>query len=173
MTTFTEKFEAAFAKLNNAIAGGVALSVGLFTVLVPLDFFVRKLNWGSLEWLNESATYFLYIGVFLSATWVLQQGAHVRVDIILSLLPPKAAATMERGIDLAGMVLCLIMAYLGSQSTLAAYALGSLPDKDLRIPNWIILVIFTVSFLLLAIEFLLRYHRAGLRGYVAEESVGF
>ena len=73
----------------------------------------------------------------------------------------------------ASALLCLAMALFGYEGTVSAYVLGTLPDKNMQIPNWIILVVFTVSFLMLAIEFLLRFRRAGQLGYVAEESVGF
>ena len=38
----------------------------------------------------------------------------------------------------------------------------TLPDKDLRIPNWIVVVFFAFSFLMLAIEFLLRFRKTRL-----------
>ncbi|WP_147335736.1 TRAP transporter small permease [Pseudotabrizicola alkalilacus] len=173
MADLLKTFEVFFVKLNTAIAACVALSIGMFTLLVPLDFVLRKLRMGGLEWLNEGAEYFLFFGVFLSATWVLQQGAHVRVDIIISNLPARAAAWLERVMDLMGAALCGIMAYLGTRSTVSAYILGTLPDKDLRLPNWVVLTVFAVSFVLLTIEFLLRYFRAGRHGYVAEASAGF
>lgn len=168
-----ETFEGAFAKLNEALAACVAISIGVFALLVPLDFALRELGLGGLEWLNEGAEYFLYFGVFLSATWVLRKGAHVRVDIVLTVLPPRATVIVERFTDLVGALLCAIMAYLGAKGTISAYILETLPDKDLRIPNWYILIVFSISFALLTIEFLLRCHRAGREGHVAESNVGF
>jgi TRAP-type transport system small permease protein len=173
MADLLKTFEALFKKLNAAIAGAVAVSIGLFTLLVPLDFILRKLRLGGLEWLNEGAEYFLFFGVFLSATWVLQKGAHVRVDIVISNLPARAAAWLERVMDLAGAALCAVMAYLGAKSTVTSFVLGTMPDKDLRIPNWIVLAVFCIAFILLTIEFLLRYLRAARLGYVAEASAGF
>ncbi len=55
MTAIIDRFEAAFERLNLAIAALVALSIGAFAVLVPLDLFIRKLGWGNLAWLNEGA----------------------------------------------------------------------------------------------------------------------
>lgn len=173
MADLLNAFEVFYLKLNTAIAAAVAVSIGLFTLLVPLDFILRKLRMGGLEWLNEGAEYFLFFGVFLSATWVLQKGAHVRVDIVISNLPARAAAWLERVMDLAGAALCALMAYLGSKSSVTTFILGTMPDKDLRIPNWVVLVVFTLAFILLTIEFLLRYARATRRGYVAEASAGF
>ncbi len=161
MTAFLDRFEAAFDRLNLVIAALVAVSIGLFTLLVPLDLFLRKLGWGNLPWLNEGAEYALYIGVFLSSAWVLSKGAHVRVDIIIAALPDKAAKGLERALDLAGAVLCGLLCYFGLTGAIGEFIAETLPDKDLRIPNWYMLAVFAISFALLAVEFLLRYRRAG------------
>lgn len=161
MTAFLDRFEAAFEKLNLAIAAVVAMSIGLFAVLVPLDLFLRKLEWGNMSWLHEGAEYALYVGVFMSAAWVLNKGAHVRVDIVIASLPDRAAARLERAVDLAGAILCAALCYFGATGAIGEYILGTLPDRDLRIPNWFILAIFSLSFALLTIEFLLRYRRVG------------
>ncbi|MEM6897917.1 MAG: TRAP transporter small permease [Pseudomonadota bacterium] len=173
MTALLDGFDRLFARLNTAIASCVALSIGLFAVLLPLDFALRKLRLGGLEWLNEGAEYFLYFGVFLSATWVLQKGAHVRVDIVLSLLPRRGALALERAMDLFGAALCAAMAYYGYLGSYFAYILDTLPDKDLRIPNWIILAVFTAAFVLLTIEFLLRFYRSTRDGEIPETEMGF
>ena len=173
MASLIDKFETLFEKFNLFLAVCVAGSIGLFAILVPFDFFSRKLGWRGLEWLNEGAEYGLYAGVFLSEAWVLYKGAHVRVDIILTALPANLSARVERMIDLFGALLCLGMAYFGANGTLSSYAFGSLPDKDLQVPNWIVLAVFTVSFIMLAIEFLFRFRRAGRPDHKVSTDIGF
>ncbi|MBU0643817.1 MAG: TRAP transporter small permease [Alphaproteobacteria bacterium] len=173
MTPLIDKFEILFEKFNIWIAICVAGSIGLFAALVPFDFFSRKLGGRGLEWLNEGAEYGLYAGVFLSSAWVLYKGAHVRVDIILTALPARIGAKVERAIDLSGALLCLLMAYFGAKGTFSSYIFWSLPDKDLQVPNWIVLGIFTVSFVMLAIEFLFRYRRAGRPDHEISTDIGF
>ena len=161
MTVFLDRFEAAFEKLNLVIAALVAASIGVFALLVPLDLFIRKLGWGNFAWLHEGAEYALYVGVFLSAAWVLNRGAHVRVDIVIASLPERGANNLERSIDIIGAVLCAALCYFGASGAIGEYVLGTLPDKDLRIPNWYMLAVFSISFALLTVEFLLRFRRAG------------
>ena len=114
---------------------------------------------GSLWWLFEGVEYALYFGVFLSAPWVLQQGAHVRVDVLIAALPFHAARVLNRAVDAGGIALCLLLCFYGIRATISEYQDGTLPDKDLRIANWIVLSAFAISFLLLAIEFALRLRR--------------
>lgn len=173
MAPLIDRFEIFFEKFNLCVAVCVAGSIGVFAALVPFDFFSRKLGWRGLDWLNEGAEYGLYAGVFLSAAWVLYKGAHVRVDIILTALPARLSARVERAIDLFGALLCLGMAYFGAKGTLSSYVFGSLPDKDLQIPNWIVLAVFTASFIMLAIEFLFRYRRAGRPDHTISTDIGF
>ena len=111
--------------------------------------------------------------MFLSAAWVLNKGAHVRVDIIIAALPDRVALRLERVLDIAGALLCAVLCYCGVAGMISEYAFGTLPDKDLRIPNWYMLLVFGLSFALLTVEFLLRYRRAGKAGAMASSDAGF
>ncbi len=166
-------FEAGFEQVNRFIAALVALSIGVFALLIPIDLFLRKLGWGNLPWLHEGAEYALYVGVFLSAAWVLNKGAHVRVDIVIAALPGPVALRLEKLLDIGGALLCAAMCYCGLAGMISEFDLGTLPDKDLRIPNWYMMLVFAASFALLAIEFLLRYRRAGKAGEIASSEAGF
>jgi len=159
-----DRFETWFNAFNTLIAGMVAASIGCFAVLIPFDLMLRKLKWGNLPWLGEGIEYALYVGVFLSAAWVLQKGAHVRVDIIIAALPKRLAIRMERVIDIVGAILCAVLCYYGVTAAITEYMDETLPDKDLRIDNWYMMVAFALAFALLTIEFLLRVRRAGEAG---------
>ncbi len=156
-----DAFDAAFARLTVWLAVLVAVSIGLLAVLIPLNLLLIKLQWGSLAWLHEAVEYALYVGVFIGAPWVLRQGSHVRVDVVTAALPKPAAAVLEKVLDVAGVLLCLLLCVYGLRATIAEFVDGTLPDKDLRIENWYMMAVFAVSFFLLAIEFALRFRRAG------------
>jgi len=154
-----DSFEAGFRQLTLFLASLVALSIGLIAVLIPLNLFLVKSQLGSIWWLYEAVEYTLYVGVFIGAPWVLQQGAHVRVDVVVSGLPTGVAAHLERALDVAGASLCFFLLYYGVRAAVSEFEDGTLPDKDLRIANWYMLTVFAASFLMLAIEFLLRLRR--------------
>jgi TRAP-type C4-dicarboxylate transport system permease small subunit len=164
MSKVIDRFEVWFNAFNTFIAALVALSIGAFAVLIPIDLLLRKLRWGNFPWLGEGIEYALYVGVFLSAAWVLQKGAHVRVDIIVAALPKRVAVRMEKALDIVGAVLCAVLCYYGVDAAIIEYVDQTLPDKDLRIDNWYMMVAFALAFALLTIEFLLRIRRAGDAG---------
>ena len=155
-----DTFEAGFNKAIYFLAGLVAASIGSIAVLIPLNLFLVKFQLGSMWWLYEAVEYVLYVGIFIGAPWVLQQGAHVRVDVLVSLLPRAAAARLEQALDIAGAALCTFLCVYGLRMTISEFQDGIYPDKDLRIQTGYMMTVFASSFALLAIEFLLRLRRA-------------
>ncbi|MFP6710477.1 MAG: TRAP transporter small permease [Rhodospirillales bacterium] len=151
-----DKFEAGFNRLTHFCAALVAISIGLMALLIPLSLFLVKFKLGSIWWLNESIEYVLYFGVFIGAPWVLQQGAHVRVDVLTSALPESAARKLDGLINLFGIALCILLCIYGTRAGIAEFIDQTMPDKDVKIANWIVVTVFAFSFLMLAIEFLLR-----------------
>ena len=160
MASRIDAFEAAFARFVEWLAVLVAASVGLIAVLIPLNLFLVKVEWGTFPWLFEAVEYALYVGVFIGAPWVLRQGAHIRVDVVTSALPAGVAARLEKVLDVAAGALCLLLCVYGLRLTILEFEDGTLPDKDLRIDNWYMMAVFALSFFLLAIEFALRFRRA-------------
>jgi len=168
-----DRFDAVFRRFNVFIAGLVAISIAGFAVLIPLDLVIRNLGWGNMPWLYEGIEYALYFGVFLGATWVLQQNAHVRVDVITASLPKKTARLLEMVVDIFGAVLCAFMCFYGIRATIQDFVDNNLPDKDLVIPSWYLMLAFAITFLFLTIEFLLRSRRAILGRVEEHAETGF
>ena len=160
MNLFLDRFETGFNRFTHLCAALVAISIALMAFLIPLNLFMVKAQLGGIWWLFEGVEYVLYCGVFIGAPWVLQKNAHVKVDVLLVNLPKTAALKLERLIDLLGLVICGILCFYGTRATHMEWIDGTLPDKDLRIANWIILSVFALSFAMLSIEFLLRMRRA-------------
>ena len=153
-------FEVGFNRLIFSLAALSAISIGIYSVLIPVNLFLVKFQFGNIWWLYEGVEYALYVGTFLGAPWVLQQGAHVRVDILVMALPKAGAARLERVLNLFGAALCLFLFFYGVRATISEFRDGTIPDKVLQIKNWYMMAVFSLSFLLLAIEFLLRLRRA-------------
>ena len=153
-------FEVQFNRACVFLAALVAGSIGLIAVLIPLNLFLIKVQWGSIWWLYEAVEYALYFGVFMGAPWVLQQGAHVRVDVVPSALPTEIAARLEQVIDVAAAALCALLCSYGVRAAISEFQDGTLPDKDLRIESGYMVAVFAISFFLLGVEFLLRLRRA-------------
>jgi TRAP-type transport system small permease protein len=168
-----ELFEAGFNRLIHFLAAMTAASIGLYAVLIPLNLLLIKTHLGNMWWLYEGIEYALYIGAFMGAPWVLQQGAHVRVDVLLLAIPKEAAVKLDRFLNLFGAGLCLFLCLYGVRATISEFQDGTVPDKVLQIKNWYMMSIFAMSFLLLAIEFLLRLRHTEAAEEIAPSEAGF
>ena len=160
MNSLLDRFEIGFNRFTHICAALVAVSIALMAFLIPLNLFMVKAQLGGIWWLFEGVEYVLYMGVFIGAPWVLQKNAHVKVDVLLVNLPKNAAVKLERFIDFLGLVICGLLCFYGIRATHIEWIDGTLPDKDLRIANWLVLSVFALSFAMLTIEFLLRMRRA-------------
>ena len=138
----------------------MALSLGLFAIAIPLDLLMRRAGLGNMPWLYELIEYVLYAGVFLGTPWVLREGAHVRVDLLVSALPSPVAVRLEQLLDLVGAAVAAGLVYYGWRATIESFVGDSRQFKTLIIFDWWLMAIFTFAMLLLCAEFLLRLRRA-------------
>jgi TRAP-type C4-dicarboxylate transport system permease small subunit len=112
-----------------------------------------------LAWSNEVSEGMLYLLTLCVAPWLLRQGQHIRVDILLRALPPRVAYAFEWLGDAIGLVTCVVMAGFAGQAAWASYKAGALNIKTLVTPEWWWLSPLPLVFVLLAIEMGFRMAR--------------
>jgi TRAP-type C4-dicarboxylate transport system permease small subunit len=146
-------------RLFEALASLAALILLAMVVLVTADIVLRNLVGRGFAWSNEVTEYALYIITLLTAPWLLRRGQHVRIDMMLALVPPRVAWLCEAAADMLGFAACIVLLWYGAAITLQSVRLGSLTIKNLVFPEWWLLWPLPVCFALLALEFVLRFHR--------------
>ena len=132
------------------------------TLLIGIDVLLRNLGAGGIAPSNELSEYALYLVTLIAAPGVLRQGQHIRVEIVLRLLPEQVGWALEWLCDAVGLTCCLCFVWYGARVTLESLASSSLSIKTLVIPEWWLLLPMPAAFALLALEFLFRMHRLAL-----------
>ena len=127
--------------------------------LVTADIVLRNLMRTGFSWANEITEYALYLITLLTAPWLLRRGQHVRIDLLLTVLPARVAWLMEALSDILGFVVSLVLVRYGALMTYDSWQLGALTIKNLVFPEWWLLAPLPVFFVLIAAEFLFRLHR--------------
>ena len=110
-------------------------------------------------WSNEVSELLLYAITLLAAPWLLREGRHIRVDIVLRVLPRRTAYACEWIADALGLVSCLWMVVYGGSATWKSAQSSALSIKTLVMPEWWFLAPLPICFALLAIEFVFRMRR--------------
>jgi TRAP-type C4-dicarboxylate transport system permease small subunit len=157
---------AAFGRLLDALATAAALILLAMVVIVTADILLRNVVGASFSWANEVSEYALYLMTLLTAPWLLRRGQHVRLDIILTMVPPRVAWLMEAAGDVLGFAVCLTLIRYGLDMTLDSARIGAVTIKNLVFAEWWLLAPLPAAFALLAVEFVFRFQRllAGERG---------
>ncbi len=148
-----------FGRLFHALAILAALTLLAMVVVVTGDIVLRNLTRNGFPWANEVSEYALYVITLLTAPWLLRRGQHVRIDLILTFVPARAAWLMEAAGDIVGFGVCLVMMRYGIKMTVDSAVLGSLTIKNLVFPEWWLLWPLPLCFALLAVEFVFRFDR--------------
>lgn len=153
----------AYGRLLAALAlGGCAVMFAMMLVIVA-DVALRNLALPGLprglDWSNEVSELMLYLTTVLVAPWLLRQGQHIRVDILLTALPPRTAWYLEWVADTLGLACCLFMAWYGAKATWSSWSSGALNIKTLVTPEWWSLAPLPAMFVLLSVEMLFRMKR--------------
>jgi len=112
-----------------------------------------------LPWANEVTEYALYLITMLTAPWLLRQGLHIRVDVLLRAIPPRLAWYCEWAVDLIAFACCVAMALYGVKAVLSSHAISGTVVKVISVPEWWLLAPLPATFALLAIEVLFRVQR--------------
>jgi TRAP-type transport system small permease protein len=153
------RLSAIFGRVFDALAVVAALILLAMVVAVTADIVLRNTTRGGFAWANEVSEYALYLMTLLTAPWLLRRGQHVRLDVILTLVPPRVAWLMEAAGDALGFCVSLVLVRYGFAMTADSARLGAITIKNLVFPEWWLLVPLPVAFALLAIEFVFRFDR--------------
>jgi len=119
-----ERAASAFGKLLEALALLGCAVILLMTLMICADVLLRNVRlipgvYG-IAWANEVSEAMLYLVTMLTAPWLLRQGQHIRVDIVLRAVPPKLGWYFEWISDSLGLVCCLVIAWYGVCATFAS-----------------------------------------------------
>jgi TRAP-type C4-dicarboxylate transport system permease small subunit len=153
------RLSALLGRLFDLLAVVAALILLAMVVLVTTDIVLRNTARVGFAWANEITEYALYLITLLTAPWLLRRGQHVRIDMALVLVPPRLAWLMEAAADIVGLAASLVLIWYGSVMTAQSARLGSLTIKNLVFPEWWLLWPLPLCFVLIAIEFVFRFHR--------------
>ena len=152
-----------YGRLLSALALAGCAVLFAMMLIICLDVLLRNVRivpgWIGVAWANEVTEYALYLITVLVAPWLLRQGQHIRIDIVLRVVPPRLAWLCEWACDLIALGCCVLMAYAAHDVTLGSMAKGFTIVKTLTFPEWWLLAPLEACFVLLAIEIVFRMVR--------------
>ncbi len=154
-----ERLSGWYGRLLDTLVLAACLLLFIMTIMIGADVVSRNIGGGGIPVSSELSEDILYLMTLLAAPWLLRQGQHIRVDIILRTLPVRVAWLLEWAGDIVGFFCCLYFVWYGLLITAASYSAGSINIKTLVTPEWWTLAPLPLGFALLSIEFVFRMYR--------------
>jgi len=137
------------------VAISAVLLLGL-TFIVGADITLRYLFNKPLGWVKEVSEYTLVGLGFLVAAWILRDDGHVKMDLVLSKLRPRAQTMMNIITSSISTVVVLITTWFTIRVTLEFYRTRLVAPTVLEPPKWILLTPILVGSFLLGAQFIRR-----------------
>ncbi len=145
-----------YGQLLHGCAVIAALLLGAAAALVTGDVVARNVGLGTLPWILEVSEYVLPLATFLIAPWLLSRSQHVRLDVLLTILPGPVARTLDRLADAVGLAVCAVFVVYGIRAVASSAQQGGLVIKSVVFPEWWLYAPVPICFALLAVEFVRR-----------------
>jgi TRAP-type C4-dicarboxylate transport system permease small subunit len=96
----------------------VGAAVVFMILSVFAEVFVRLLFGFSIQWVVEINEYLIFYMTFLGTAWLLRREGHVKVDILLNVLPPRGQDALNAITSIICAVLCLVVTYYSTVTTI-------------------------------------------------------
>ena len=145
-----------FARVNAVLARVTALLIGLMMLTVVYDVVARLAFRAPTLWVIDINEYLLVYVTFIPAAWILQRDNHVKVEIAVSRLQPRAQRVMSLVTDLVGFFYCAILSWQGWLVAWAALEKGYRFSTALSFPQFPVFVIIPLGAAWLGLAFLVR-----------------
>jgi TRAP-type C4-dicarboxylate transport system permease small subunit len=135
-----------------AFLSGVLLMA--ITVFISWAVGMRYLNFNPPVWVIQYTEYALLWITFLGAAWLLREKGHIRIDTLISRIPPRIARWLELFNDMVGLAIAIVIFWFGSTNTLDLYSRGIMDVKAVTLPMYALFAIIPLGGLLLLLQFL-------------------
>lgn len=150
------KVAAIFGRITDIGAFLSCMLVAFMMLVISGEVVLRRILGRPLSWMTDVTEYSLLYIAFLGAAWLLREDGHVRIDLVLNYLKPRARAILNAATSGVGAIICLVITWESSRLTWWAMQTGLHVLKAIEIPKWIPLAIIPVGSFLLSIQFLIN-----------------
>jgi TRAP-type C4-dicarboxylate transport system permease small subunit len=158
-----ERLSDSYARFLAALALAGCAVLFAMMLLICADVLLRNVRiipgvYG-ISWANEVTEYALYLITLLTAPWLLRRGQHIRIDILLRVLPARLAWVFEWLSDFIALACCIALAFAAWQAAAGSLAIGAMIVKTLAVPEAWLLIPLALFFAVLGVEMLFRIDR--------------
>jgi C4-dicarboxylate transporter DctQ subunit len=142
-----------FDKMIEFMAALAGLIMVFITIAVCRDVVMRYFFANPSIWVVQTCEYALLWMVFLATTWLLREGGHVSVDILLARLKGKPKSLLSIIMYSIGGLACLLLTIFATQYTYESIVEHITDVRAVTVPKYAVFIIIPIGSAFLVIQF--------------------
>ena len=139
--------------LGACLAGGLLVAMML---CITYEVVMRYVFNNPTTWVVDMSGLALYVFTFLGTGWVLREGGHTKIDILLMAFSKRTARRIEAVMSYLGSAVCGVLFLQTLTDAIETYQQKELLWLAVAIPAHILVWLMPIGFLLLTIQFARR-----------------
>jgi TRAP-type C4-dicarboxylate transport system permease small subunit len=151
--TAMQALRRSYEMLLYAMAGVAGAMLVWLMVSTITSVMMRNLGIQPFAWLFTSSEYALLYMTMLGAPWLVRMKGHVHIELVTAALPAPMRRVVSRGVALACVLTCALLAWKGADLMLTNIARNDYDVRAYFFPRWMLTASFPLSFGLMAVEF--------------------
>ncbi|MDG1532657.1 MAG: TRAP transporter small permease [Paracoccaceae bacterium] len=148
-----------FERLTAVLAIFSAILVLAMSAWITYDVLARNFLGVGSPWFFDLSEYTLVWVTFLAAPWVLLQDRHVRIELLVEVLPKSFQRNLGIVVSILAFLTCVVLFWKTGAAAYKYWDTNVMMPRIWRIPRIWPYVAIPVGSALLAIAFLVRLHR--------------
>ena len=140
-------------RCNTALGMVSGLGVLAMGIILSYEVVARYFFNAPTIWAQETATYLYMWTMLAAASYTLQEGKHVHVDLLIERASPRVRHLLAALTGAIGAVFCAVVAIQAYEMIAATVRFGKVSATPLRVPLWIPQSALLMGFVLLAFQF--------------------
>ena len=133
------------------------------TIMLTVQIIARYIFFTSINWIEEFSRIIFIWFIYLSISWIITQGRHIRVTALDLIMPESMKWGFSLFADTLWLAFNLIMTYYGFMFVRSEIVIYSETDV-LEIPEAIVHGIIPVGFALMSVRLIIHMHRVYVLG---------
>ena len=139
---------------TSGVLGSISgVVIVVLTLLIAASVAARYVFREPIAWSVEVAMYLMLGSVFLSVAYSEREKAHVRVETLVTHLPPKIQAILNIFARLVGLAYVTVLTWKAWEMTVDAYVQKWISPELLAFPLWISMWVLPVGGFVLCLQF--------------------
>ncbi len=148
------RFNSCFDRFINSLASIAGGFIVCMILLECYEIIVRYFLKAPTTWSVEVIEYMLFLTGFLGAAWLLKEGGHITVNLLVERLTSRTQTYLMVLASIIGAIISLIIIWYGLIASWDCYVSEIKIAKTYAMPKYIVLIFIPFVYALLSIEFM-------------------